>query len=206
MTIFNRVTKIVIAGVLSVGAITIASAAGFNKDRGAQVAVLGGGYCSERPWICDRGEGWTAGTTSHAIRAGHPHIVAEHRNHRGPSVGDLISTLRAKISEITSACGSRLISGYRPGARVAGSGHPSLHSVYPARAADVEGNPSCIYSHLQGWSGGYSIDYGHVRHVHISYSPPGTGYLAGMEWHARFAHYGSGHRGYAHRHHRYASR
>jgi hypothetical protein len=71
----------------------------------------------------------------------------------------------------------------------------------------LSGNPSCIYSHLQGWAGGYSTDYGHVRHVHVSYSPPGSGYLAGREWHARFAHYSGGHHGYAHRHHRrYAQR
>jgi hypothetical protein len=205
MTIFNRVTKLVIAGALSLAAVTVANAGSFNQHRGLQVAALSGDYCTDRPWTCNLGEVWTSGTASHAIRAGHPRMT-EHRAHRGPSVGDLVSALRSKVSEITSACGSRLISGYRPGARVAGSGHPSLHSVYPARAADVEGNPSCVYSHLQGWAGGYSIDYGRVRHVHISYSPPGSGYLAGREWHARFAHYTGGQHRSAHRHHRYALR
>ena len=117
------------------------------------------------------------------------------------SLSDLTSTLATKVSEIVHSCGARLISGYRPGARVAGTGHASLHSAYPARAADLSGNPSCIYSHLHGWQGGYSTDYGSVRHVHISYSPPGSGYLAGREWHARFAHYGGGHHGFARRHH-----
>jgi hypothetical protein len=132
---------------------------------------------------------------SHAQRHGHGH---------GPAVSDLTPTLAKKVSEILSACGARLISGYRPGARIAGSGHPSLHSLYPSRAADLSGNPHCIYGHLEAWAGGYSTDYGHVRHVHISYSPPGTGYLAGHEWHARFVHYGSGRHGGGH--HRFTQR
>jgi hypothetical protein len=123
--------------------------------------------------------------------------------HHGVAASDLIGVLQSKVVEIESACGAHLVSGYRPGARVAGSGRPSLHSVYPARAADLSGNPGCIYAHLHGWQGGFSIDYGRVRHVHVSYSPPGDGYLGGREWHSRFAHYGGGrHRhGYASRHH-----
>jgi hypothetical protein len=204
---FNGMTKMVVAGALSFGTATMADAAGINHARyenGIRVASLGGGFCTDRPWTC-RGSEESAATSSHAIRAGHPHITERHAHH-GPSVGDLISTLQSKVSEIMSACGSKLISGYRPGARVAGSGHPSLHSVYPARAADMAGNPACIYSHLQGWAGGYSTDYGRVRHVHLSYSPPGSGYLAGREWHARFAHYTGGHHSYVRRHHRYALR
>lgn len=138
-------------------------------------------------------------------KAKHPrhHHHRHHTHHDDVQArrADLIAPLAVKIGEIQEACGSRLISAHRPGARIAGSGHPSLHSVLPARAADMSGNPRCIYGHLQGWRGGYSIDYDRVRHVHISWSPPGSGYLAGKEWHARFAHYGGGHR-----HHRYAHR
>jgi hypothetical protein len=95
-----------------------------------------------------------------------------------------------------------LISAHRPGAVVAGSGRASLHSAYPSRAADMAGNPSCIYAHLHGWRGGYSVDYSRVKHVHISWSPPGSGHMAGREWHARFNHYGGGRRRhYASRHH-----
>lgn len=114
-------------------------------------------------------------------------------------IADLVAPLAAKVQEIQSACGSKLISGYRPGARIAGTNHLSLHSTWPAKAADMSQHATCIYAHLTNWQGGYSIDYGRVRHVHISYSPPGSGQLAGHEWHARFAH-GGGHR---HRH-RYA--
>jgi len=197
----NGLTTIVIAGALSFGAASMANAAGRHHDRTdatVRLAAFGTstGYCSERQWVCE-GSGPSDGmTASRAIRGGHLRVTARHA-HRGPAVSDLVSALRSKVSEIMSACGSHLISGYRPGARVAGTGHASLHSVYPARAADLQGNPSCIYSRLQGWAGGYSTDYGRVRHVHLSYSPPGSGYLAGREWHARFAHYGGGY------HHRY---
>jgi hypothetical protein len=105
------------------------------------------------------------------------------------SLSALTPTLAAKVAEINKTCGSKTISGYRPGAVVAGSGHPSLHSAYPSKAADLQGNPSCIYGQLRGWKGGYSTDYNRVRHVHMSYSPPGSGYLGGREWHARFRHW-----------------
>jgi hypothetical protein len=159
-------------------------------------ANLGGAYCNDRPWTCD---------TPNVVTETTRRPVAREWGHRRPAfhgvhIYDLVAELSNKVSEIIEVCRSRLISGYRPGARVAGSGHPSLHSTYPSKAADLSGDPNCIYAHLQGWPGGYSTDYGHVRHVHLSYSPPGSGYLAGREWHARFAHYGGGH----HHHHRHA--
>lgn len=132
-------------------------------------------------------------------RKHHHHRMASHRHDIQAHRSDLINVLASKVGEIQSACGSHLISAYRPGARIAGTGHPSLHSLYPARAADLSGNPSCIYAHLRGWQGGYSIDYGRVRHVHVSWSPPGSGHLAGKEWHARFVHGGGSHH-YARRH------
>jgi hypothetical protein len=195
----NRLTTIVFAGLLGLGAVGAAQASHRHERASSEVryASLGGSYCTDRPWSCEASP--VRQEMSHAARRGHRGYA--HASGHGVSASDLIGTLQSKVSEIVSACGARLVSGYRPGARVAGSGHPSLHSVYPARAADMSGNPSCIYSHLQGWQGGYSIDYGRVRHVHISYSPPGGGDLAGREWHARFAHYAGGHNRYARRHH-----
>lgn len=117
------------------------------------------------------------------------------------SLDDVVAPLAEKARAIIADCGSRVISAHRPGARVRGSGRPSLHAAYPARAVDLAGNPACIYRHLkQGWAGGYSTDYGRVAHVHISYEPNGR------EWGSRFAHY-SGHkrRHYARRHYRYAA-
>lgn len=87
--------------------------------------------------------------------------------------------LAAKAREIEQACGSRVISGVRH-TRVAGSRRMSLHAS--GHAVDMAGNPGCIYAHLRGWSGGYSTDYGRVRHVHIS--------LGGREDGVRFAHRG----------------
>lgn len=95
--------------------------------------------------------------------------------------------LADKAREIEGACGSRVISGVRH-TRVRGSGRWSLHS--PGHAIDMAGNPWCIYARLRGFRGGYSIDYGRVKHVHIS--------LGGREDGARFAHY-SGRRRYASR-------
>lgn len=102
--------------------------------------------------------------------------------------------LISKVQEIKESCGSTVISAFRPGSRVRGSGRLSLHALH--KAVDMKDNPSCIYAHLKGWPGGYSTDYGSVQHVHISYAP------GGHEWGLRFAHY-SGHRNrarYAYRH------
>ncbi len=87
--------------------------------------------------------------------------------------------LADKAREIEAACGSRVISGVRH-TRVRGSGRWSLHSS--GHAIDMAGNPGCIYARLRGFRGGYSIDYGRVKHVHIS--------LGGREDGARFVHYG----------------
>jgi hypothetical protein len=89
------------------------------------------------------------------------------------------STLAVKAREIVASCASSVISSFRPGARIAGSGHASMHAS--GRAVDIRGNPSCIYGHLQGWPGGYSVDYGAVQHVHIS--------LGGHEDGLRFSHH-----------------
>lgn len=89
------------------------------------------------------------------------------------------SPLAAKAQEIASSCGSRVVSGVRH-TRVAGSRRWSLHAS--GHAVDMAGNPACIYAHLRGWPGGYSTDYGRVRHVHIS--------LGGREDGVRFAHRG----------------
>ena len=88
--------------------------------------------------------------------------------------------LRAKIESILSACpGAKVISAVRH-TRIRGSGRMSLHAS--GRAVDLTGNPSCLYAQLQGWPGGYSIDYARVRHVHVS--------IGGFEQGLRFAHYG----------------
>ena len=80
-----------------------------------------------------------------------------------------VPQLASKVDEIKSACGSKVISGVRH-TLIAGTNHLSLHAS--GRAADLKGNPRCIYMHLKGWTkrgGGYSIDYSAVRHVHVSF-------------------------------------
>lgn len=92
------------------------------------------------------------------------------------AVEPLVAPLREKVREIVAACGSRVVS---TGCR---GGVTPNHRQW--KAADLDGNPSCIYAHLRGWPGGYSTDYKRVRHVHISYNPK-------HEWGLRFAHGGS---------------
>lgn len=101
-------------------------------------------------------------------------------------LSDLAPGLAAKVVEILHSCRTKVTSGYRRGARVAGSGRPSLHSTYPSQAADLVGDPACIYAHLKKWPGGYSVDYAAVRHVHVSLS------AGSRERGARFVHYRGG--------------
>jgi len=112
----------------------------------------------------------------------------------------VVAPLAAKVAEIQSSCGSRVVSAVRH-SYIAGTRRISLHAS--GKAVDMAGNPSCIYSHLAGWSGGYSTDYGRVAHVHISYDATG-----GREMGIRFAHGGGRSHRHAHRHHhrRYAGR
>jgi hypothetical protein len=115
----------------------------------------------------------------------------------GVSLAGVVPRLASKVTEIIGTCGSRVISAVRH-TFVAGTHRISQHAN--GTAVDVAGHPSCIYSMLHGWPGGYSIDYGRVGHVHIS--------IGGREAGARFVH-GGGHRHhYAHHvhRHRYASR
>lgn len=91
--------------------------------------------------------------------------------------------LADKAREIEGSCGSRVISGVRRGARVAGTRRMSLHAV--GRAVDLQGNAPCIYRLVRDWPGGVSVDYHRAGHLHLSYSPQD-----GREMHARFNHGG----------------
>lgn len=123
-------------------------------------------------------------------------VVHHHKGRSGQSLAGFPAPLVAKANEIEHACGSRIISAFRPGARVAGTNRQSNHAI--KKAIDMAGAPGCIYAHLHGWPGGYSTDYSAVRHVHISYN-------RAKEWHARFVHRGGGTRYAYHRRPHYAS-
>jgi len=125
-----------------------------------------------------------SGIRKHVMRRGRVVSVPRlPRSRPNTSLASVTPVLAAKVREINAACGSRVISAYRPGARVRGNGRLSLHAHYPSRAVDLQGNPKCIYARLRRWPGGVSTDYGRVRHVHISYAPNSS------EWKMRFAHY-----------------
>ena len=106
------------------------------------------------------------------------------------AVEPLVEPLRTKVKEIVAECGSTVVSTIRSWGKT-----PNHRQ---GKAADIKGNPTCIYAHLKGWPGGYSTDYSRVKHVHISYN-------RAHEWGIRFAH--GGRRSTttlsAKRHHRY---
>ena len=90
--------------------------------------------------------------------------------------------LQKMVGTLQTECGARITSAYRPGARVAGSGRPSLHAS--KKAVDLQArNPSCLYATLKRvrYAGGYSTDYRAVNHLHMSWG--------GREHGRRFAHY-----------------
>jgi hypothetical protein len=116
---------------------------------------------------------------------------------RGRSLAGVVAPLAAKANELVDRCGSRVISGMRH-TYVAGTRRISLHAS--GRAVDMAGNPSCMYALLRKWPGGVSIDYGRVKHIHISYAPPSRG-QRGREWGVRFAHHHVGRRTRYARHH-----
>jgi hypothetical protein len=116
--------------------------------------------------------------------------------HSSASPAGIVAPLAAKVSELQAACGSAVISAVAH-RYVAGTRRLSLHAS--GKAVDMRGNPGCLYAHLKGWQGGYSTDYGTVRHLHISWDPDG-----GREWGVHFRHGGQRHARRHHRH-RYAS-
>lgn len=122
--------------------------------------------------------------------------VAVRSNRQMVGTAGIVAPLAAKVAQIQAACGSTVVSGVRH-TRIAGTRRWSLHTQ--GKAVDMVGNPSCIYSQLHGWAGGYSTDYGRVRHVHISYDADG-----GREMGVRFAH--GGHRKHGRRYARRGQR
>lgn len=108
-------------------------------------------------------------------------------------VAGIVAPLAAKVAEIQTTCGSKVVSAIRH-TRIAGTRRMSQHSS--GSAVDLVGNPGCIYAALRGYAGGYSTDYGRMRHVHISWGGPEHG--------RRFAH-GGGKRYARNRHARYAT-
>ncbi len=152
-----------------------------------------GFFCTERPWACE----YTRDVVRESVRT----PVLRKFNHPGgrhdlvpelaAKVGSLVPALAAKVQEIVVDCGSKLISGFRPHAVVAGTHRASLHSYFPSRAADLRGNASCMYALIRNWPGGASTDYNRVKHLHLSYDPHGR------EWGVRFVHGGGHHHHYA---------
>lgn len=121
------------------------------------------------------------------------HLMSCPRGRYGGStaIAGLHPVLKAKVQEITAACKTHVVSTYCRGGMTPNHGG--------GFAADLQGDPECIKSHMAGWKGGMSTDYytaPGTKHYHISYSRK-------HEWGLRFAHYHGGKtrtakRGFAH--------
>lgn len=126
-------------------------------------------------------------------------VVSTAKRLVGVATSALPTPLQNALRQVAASCsGFRVISAHRPGARIAGTGRPSLHAS--GRAADfVVRDYSCAYAILRSFPGGVSMDASRVSHIHVSYAPNG------QEWGARFNHGG---RAYAKRskYRRYARR
>lgn len=136
-----------------------------------------------------------AGYADHALLSD-PVISLAIARHQAASASTacLPASIKAALARAHAACGIRVISTLRPGARIAGTNHISMHAS--CRAADfTSANYACVYRVLAGWPGKLSIDAARMRHVHIDDGR-----------YARFVH--GGHHRYAKRHkgHRFARR
>jgi len=105
-----------------------------------------------------------------------------HAQHRLPSLAGIVEPLAEKTRQIVQACSSHVISAVRH-TFIKHTKRISLHAY--GKAVDLQGNPSCMYSLLHAWPGGYSTDYQRVKHIHLSYDPQSR-----REWGARFVHGG----------------
>lgn len=172
------------------------------SPRGLRVVKAMGGFGSAQqrytPRVAPRARSARHHARARTMRHHARRIRTAHKTKSsGTSLAGVVPQLASKIASIVSNCGSQVISAVRH-TYVAGTHKISQHAN--GTAVDVSGNPACIYSMLHGWPGGYSVDYGRVRHVHIS--------IGGREAGLRFVHGGEHYRHYAnsYQHHRYASR
>lgn len=100
------------------------------------------------------------------------------------------SEIASFLSRVRAQCGSaQVISTFRRDAFIAGTRRRSCHAT--GQAVDyTTSNPSCALRVAQGSSLGHSIDYGRVRHFHVS--------SCAQERGMRFAHGGTRRTRYAH--------
>jgi hypothetical protein len=100
--------------------------------------------------------------------SGHHHHGGNANGGQSAPSGGPASITRSLWDELQLArsMGLRLISGYRPGASIAGGGGQSDHARYPSRAIDIAGPPSAMRRYALRVAGRARIKY-------IIYSPLG---------------------------------
>jgi hypothetical protein len=169
---------IFVAGGLALSVVLATAASAYVKHRHA-AAVAG----SHAQTMLGRSH-HAAHRSRHRVHYAHHRLRRQVQRDTAP-FGCLPAELRAKVLEIIDACGTHVLRTFTPGALIAGTNHLSEHAY--CRAADLAGNPACIYAHLRSFRGGVSTDYGRMQHVHVSWHP------GGWEQGVRFVH-GGGYR------------
>lgn len=97
-------------------------------------------------------------------------VSARKRASGGIKSGCMPAALLEALARVRAACGqAEVISGHRPGARIAGSGRRSYHAS--CRAVDFNAPRACALEALAGWSGGLGVYSGSMRHIHLDTGP-----------------------------------
>ena len=91
------------------------------------------------------------------------------------SLASVNGTLNAKAHEIVASCGSTVISAFRAGARIAGSGHASMHAS--GRAVDIRGQ-SGVHLFASARLGGRIFDRLRLRAARPRFAGRARGWIA----------------------------
>lgn len=158
----------------------------FAGDRYAPKMAQDAGPRDVTRWVRERRRAHPRAGKRRWVPAPRPrpgYVTPKTAKRAGPSksLAGVVGPLAAKARELQSLCGSRIISAVRHTYIAGTGGRLSLHAS--GRAVDIVGNPGCMYAALRHWPGGVSVDYGRVRHIHMSWNPGGS------EWGTRFHHY-----------------
>jgi hypothetical protein len=111
-----------------------------------------------------------AGAATAGDGAGSTDLSARRAQAVSTSSGCLPGALKAALAKVRNACGRvQVISTFRRGARIAGSGHPSYHAS--CRAVDFNAPRACAMRVLAGWPGGIGTYHGSMHHIHLDTGP-----------------------------------
>jgi hypothetical protein len=116
-------------------------------------------------------------TLRHADRSIFQYAIDQQGNTVGFNSGSascLPASVKARLAEVEARFGKvSIVSTFRRGARIAGSGHPSLHADCRAVDFKVRGNQAGAAAWLKAThEGGVGTYSGQMSHIHIDNGPP----------------------------------